>query len=477
MSISINGSTGISGVNGSAAAPAIKGEDGDSGIFFGTNEAAITTGGTQRLTIDSTGAATFSSTVKTSKIENANTTNGGVEIDSDGHVQVDGLQLPTDGSFGYRNLVYNGACVIDQRGSTQIVSNATGAAYSVDGFQYSLRSGSIGADEYVSDFEQSNEAPTGFQNSLKITCTTAETAVENDEYYYLRHQIESDHLTRLKWGTADAKPLTVTFWVKSTVTGTFGFCSYATLGSARVFNSSYTINSANTWEKKTIVIPGDTGYVPQFNPAYSLWLVWHLAIGSLHNTAPANTSWAAYTTNNWGGGLHAVNDLVTTVNSEFYLTGVQCEVGDKATEFEHLTVEEYLARCNRYFYNPLYKTSQFAIYPITYVTASNSANIGWFVFQVDFPVAMRVEPTFTTDIANANQIGSAPVGVDNANWTFYRQNAAYIGGRVGTSDANVINSGATLTHANVGAYYISPDQEASGIIIGNGMKFQFSAEL
>ena len=481
MALSLNGSTGISGVNGSADAPAIKGGDGDSGIFFGSDEAAITTGGTQRLTIDSTGAATFSSTVKTSKIENASTANGGVAIDSDGHVQVDGLQLPTDGPLDYRNLVYNGAAVINQRGSDQTVTaveaDGPSASYGPDGFEMSMRrGGSDGATEYVATIGQAIDAPEGFAYSVKLTCTTPETTVDAGEYYYFSHYIESFALQRLKWGTSNAKPLTLSFWVKSTVTGTFGFVAYYTAPSNRVFNASYTINSANTWEKKTIVIPASTATSVTASDGNKLWINWHIGVGSEHNTGPAATSWSSYATTNWAGGLHGTNDLVTTANSEWYITGVQLEEGEKATEFEHLPLHEDLARCYRYFYNPLYGgSSSFITYLMRYTTASNSANIGWFAFDVPFPAAMRIRPSLITDIADSNLIGTGPAGLPN--WTFYRQNQAYVGGHVGTSDANVINANLTLNSAAVGVYYMSPDQDVSHIAIGDGMKFQFSAEL
>ena len=480
MALSLNGSTGISGVNGSADAPAIKGGDGDSGIFFGSDEAAITTGGTQRLTIDSTGAATFSSTVKTSKIENASTANGGVAIDGDGHVQVDGLQLPTDGPLDYRNLVYNGAAVINQRGSDQTVAalpaNGPSASYGPDGFEMSLRTGVNGASEYVATIGRVNDAPAGFAYSAKLTCTTAETTVDAGEYYYFSHYIESFALQRLKWGFSNAKPLTLSFWVKSTVTGTFGFVAYYTAPIGQVFNTSYTINSANTWEKKTIVIPANTTHGITASDGSKFWLNWHIAIGSQHNTGPAATSWSSYVTSNWGGGLHVTNDLVTTANSEWYITGVQLEEGEKATEFEHLPLHEDLARCHRYFYNPLYGGStNFVTYLMRSTTASNSSNVGWFAFDVPFPTAMRTRPSFITNIADSNLTGTSPAG--SANWTFYRQNQAYIGGHVGTADANVINANTALNSAAVGVYYMSPDQDASHIAIGDGMTFQFSAEL
>jgi len=355
MSVVINGDTGISGVNGSAANPAIKGGDADTGIHFGTDTAAITTGGTERVSVDSSGAATFSGTVKTSKVENANTSNGGVEIDTDGHVQLDGQQLPTTGPLSHRNLFQNGAVQINQRGTTENANTYGGP----DRF-FSLISA---APDYLAERSQQLDAPesTGLQYCYQLKTTQARTGTTGNQYVGVGEFIEFQDVYNALWGTNTH--LTVSFWVKSSITGTQTFnlnpCNTNSgLPTNRLlYHTTYTIDSANTWEYKEIVVP--LAHLSSFAPLSTsgaaqrgrgLEVTWMLGVTDAGSRDNATLGWNATEYRNavssfgsdTGGFLH-------TVGATFRLTGIQVEAGAKATPFEHRTYQEMFQLCRRYF--------------------------------------------------------------------------------------------------------------------------------
>jgi len=349
MSVVINGDTGISGVNGSAATPAIKGGDADTGIHFGTDTAAITTGGTERVSVDSSGAATFSGTVKTSKVENANTSNGGLEIDADGHVQLDGQQLPTQGPLSNRNLKHNGAMVVAQRRTSLTVTTNTAVYACVDGVRPEL--GTQINPNYT--YEQSTDAPPGFKYSFKVTNNAASSFTPgNTAYHILMNNIEQGTAAPLGWGTPHARPCTVSFWVKSSLTGN----DVVELGIRRSGTSNsdciamqITINTANTWEYKTVTIPAttyDTGMPADNALGFNLFFSFNgIVVGN------KLTSYGVWEngTNRLGGPAGDTNVFAGTTGATFLYTGLQVEVGEKATSFEHVPFSVDLARCQRYF--------------------------------------------------------------------------------------------------------------------------------
>jgi hypothetical protein len=394
MTVIINGDTGISGVNGSAANPAIKGSDADTGIHFGADTAAITTGGTDKVSIDSTGDATFSGTVKTSKVENASTSNGGLAIDASGHVQLDGRNYATSGALSNRNIIINGGCTINQYGHVPsaegvLAHDGLASEFYLDRFMGGMRKNttdpSIGASAYEAQIMQSTDHPPGHKNSLMHITTTAEPAIDFGEYYFIAQKIEGSQIQHLEYGTASAKSLTLSFWVKSSITGTFAASFYVS-GESRSINRSYTIDTADTWEYKTVTFSGDTGNEMGTAASSILWVVWHLAAGSQHNTGPAATTWATYNTGNWAGGLHQQNGVITTANANFRLSGVQLELGEQATDFEHITDHEQLHACQRYVYvlDAFYGSNG---YP------NVSLGSGSMVGTVNFPVYMRTSPS------------------------------------------------------------------------------------
>ena len=281
------------------------------------------------------------STIKTASIANdAITTdklvNDGVTTD----------KLVNEGNLGVRNLIINGAMQVAQRGTSAVpVGSST---FRID--RFSINKSNDGA--YT--VEQSTDAPTGFTTSLKAQVTTADTSLSASQFAYLHQPIEAQNLQHLNYGTSDALTVTLSFWVKSSKTGVYTASLYKPDNTGYMFTQEYTISSANTWEKKTITITptaGGTSFITTSGGAIAndngsgIYVNFNLAFGSTFNGGTSG-SWssnaAEYSTTN------AVNWMDSTSNN-FYLTGVQLEVGDTATPFEHRSFGDELLRCQRYY--------------------------------------------------------------------------------------------------------------------------------
>ena len=248
----------------------------------------------------------------------------------------DAVTVPkvTDQVLTHRNLIINGAMNVAQRGTS--FTNPAVSAYTLDRW-YTLNS-----NDSTVDVSQSTEAPTGFKNSLKIDVTTADSSMSAAQYYILAQGIEGQNLTHLNYGSADAKEVTISFWVRSNKTGTY-YVEIQTSGSQELARP-YTINTANTWEHKTLTWIANTDYTISENNGAGLRAYWWLAAGSNYTGSPIGTTWVSNTNRVTG----QTNFLDSTSN-EFYITGVQMEVGDTATPFEHRSFGDELAKCKRYF--------------------------------------------------------------------------------------------------------------------------------
>ena len=257
----------------------------------------------------------------------------------------------TDNYASNRNLVANGAMRLAQR-STSGTTTSSGTYLSVD--RWKCTDGGEGAFTV----SQSSTAPDGFANSVKWDCTTADTSISSE--IYMEQLIEGQDLQHLKYGTSSAKSITISFWVRSNLTGQFGVW-LENFDSSRYFTTSgYTINTADTWEYKTITIPGDTaGSGFDNDNEVGMKLRWHLAVRSSYQGTPSG-SWSASASNR-SQSSHV--NLASSTANEWYLTGVQVEVGDGATSYEHRSFGDELIRCQRYYQeiNPRYMAGQFLI--------------------------------------------------------------------------------------------------------------------
>ena len=233
--------------------------------------------------------------------------------------------------LSFRNLLINGEMLIAQSGSQSMAHDGTTSAFAVDRWGLQMHN----MDEFDGTLTQVGDDPKdGFTKCLKWTTGTAESAIANDEYVMVRQHIESQDLQHLQWGTAQAESVTLRFWVKSSITGTFGCSFYSGRASGtRVINTTYAISSANTWEQKTITIAGDTaGSVLNNDNEAGLSILFPLAAGSNYD-GTNSASWADYSTANYLGG-HAQDGVVTTAGATWQLTALQLEVGSSATSFE-----------------------------------------------------------------------------------------------------------------------------------------------
>jgi hypothetical protein len=348
---------------------------------------------------------------------------------------------------GRRNLIYNGAMQLAQRGTT--ITGVTTSTYQCDRWFYNSE-----AEETVT-LEQSSDAPDGFGYSQKITVTTADADL-TDDYVEIEQTFEGLDLQQLTWGTSSAKPLTVSLWVKSSQTGSCAIGLYMA-GTATMIGSTFTINSANTWEYKTVTFAGNTTDAITNDNAQRLRLWIGLAAGSAYNGTD-NTSWSAYTNAKrlYGQTLN----LVGTTSATFQMTGVQMEVGSVATKFEHTSYGEELALCQRYYHRI---TNPSALYGRISAGRVFSATLGSFTYH--FPVPMRASATLeTTGTASDYAIGySGTTALCTALPYVYAYTNTGGGpitaSIIGTSTGMTVGQGAEFLFRNIANLYLGFDAE------------------
>ena len=241
----------------------------------------------------------------------------------------------------FRNLIINGDMSIAQRGTS--VTGSTSSGYlTVDRWNFARVGGA------TFSHSQTTDVPTGqgFANSYKIESTTGDGAMGASELNLLSQYFEAQNLNSLKWGTSSAESITLSFWVKATVTGTYIVEFYNNDNSGDQLSSSYTINSANTWEKKTITAVGYTSGAFGNDNNTGMQINWWLGAGSTYQSGSLTNTWRTY-----ADGNRAVGQVNTFENNNntFYITGVQLEVGTSASDFEFLPYDVNILRCQRYF--------------------------------------------------------------------------------------------------------------------------------
>jgi hypothetical protein len=241
-------------------------------------------------------------------------------------------------SFGFKNRIINGAMVLDQRyAGASVTVNGAGVFFSIDLFQAQGQSA-----DGVFTVQQSTTAPTGFTNSLLATVTTDDSSIGSTQYYFLTQKIEGFNTADLGFGTASASPVTLSFWVRSSVTGTFGG-SLSNDGVTRSYPFTYTISSANTWEQKSVTIAGDTTGTWLTNNGVGIRVYLNIGAGSSY-TATAG-AWASQ----WAFNATGATNLIATNGATFYITGVQLEKGSTATSFDYRPYGTELALAQRYY--------------------------------------------------------------------------------------------------------------------------------
>jgi hypothetical protein len=281
------------------------------------------------------------STLNVSQLKNASAASPAIVLAADGSATAQLSSINGGPISGTRNRIINGDMRIDQRnnGAAVTVSGANPSLFCVDRW-----AGRQEASSGAFTLQQSTVAPTGFVNSLVATVTTADTSLTSNEGYSIYQAIEGFNSADLDWGTANAQFVTVSFWVRSSVTGSF---SFMLLNDAfgRNYGALYTINSANAWEYKTVVVPGDTSGTWLTNSNAGIRVGFGLGAG-INRTVSAGWSSPAVlnTKSKVTGGL----DWIGTNGATFYITGVQLEPGTVATPFERRSFGQELALCMRY---------------------------------------------------------------------------------------------------------------------------------
>tara|TARA_R100000951_G_scaffold38005_1_gene32291 strand:- start:415 stop:1497 length:1083 start_codon:yes stop_codon:yes gene_type:complete len=285
-----------------------------------------------------------------------------------------------DGALSNRNLIINGAMQVAQR-ETSVTGVTSGGYYTCDRWLANIQNGTW-------TISQEADAPEGFSKSIKYLCTATGAA----QVVQHTQVIEGANTQQLAYGTSSAKDITVSFWVKANVTGTYSFRLYNPQGTPRLISQNYTINSSGVWEYKTITLAGDTVRDIADGNGIGINVAWWLSASSTFTTGSYSTVWQNYASAN-----EAPNqvDVAAAVNNYWQITGVQLEVGDgPATPFEHRFYGDELARCQRYYFRhpASSNTSQFM--------AQGLANAGGIQAMVQFPVVMRAIPTAKATVTN-----------------------------------------------------------------------------
>jgi hypothetical protein len=322
---------------------------------------------------------------------------------------------------------------IDQRNAGASVNSASGGGvYPVDRFE---QESAIGGG--VLAMQQSSTAPTGFTNSLAFTVSTVDSSLAAGDRYNIRHIIEGYNVADLGFGAANAATVTLSFWVRSSVTGTY--CAGLRNGSNnRSYVSNYTISSANTWEYKTITITGDTTGTWGSTNGRGIIVSFALASGTTAQT----------TANTWSAGefiaTSSQTNLLATNGATFYITGVQLEAGSVATPFERRSYGQELALCERYYLR--YTADNDDCYGFSFSAFSTTAG----VVNVTFPCSMRATPSF--NFSGSHRIISV---TDSATFTsglgISRQNTGSKSTTLelgGTSSLTAGSAGSLMAEAN-----------------------------
>jgi hypothetical protein len=355
---------------------------------------------------------------------------------------INSMTPTADSLQGFRNRILNGGMVIDQRNNGASVTPTTSGTYTLDRWKTMLTVAS------KFSVQRSTTAPTGFANSLLVTSLSAYSL--GDDILSVNQPIEGLNVSDLDWGTANAKTVTLSFWVRSSLTGSFGGAITSASSGAFSYSNSYpfayTISSANTWEQKTVVISGPTSGTFSNSTSDYLSVVFSLGAASAYSgTAGA---WVSGTRVQPTGSV----SLVSTNGATWYITGVQLEVGSVATPFERRPYGTELALCQRYC--NVYGENAYSIFGSMGYAFSTTG----FLSATHLPVEMRAVPTLSVS-------GNTRSNPDNVSITSATFNTSNSSKKIAVVEPAVA-SGLTSNRG----YYWTANNDATARVI-------FSAEL
>lgn len=316
------------------------------------------------------------STLQATNLKHGSSASNNLVLDANGNVTAAGtVAMATP--FAMRNKIINGAMEINQRGSASYTINVTGDTYTLDRFVAAGQSA-----DGVYTVQPISDAPAGFIKSALITVTTADASIGSTQYYDFQQNIEGSNIVDFAFGTASAKTITLSFWVKSSLTGSFGG-AFRNGSFNRSYPFLYTITNANTWEYKTVTIPGDTTGTWLTDNQNGLNITWSLGDGSSRLSTAG--SWQA---GNFAGAT-GQTQIMATNGATWRITGVQLEVGSVATPFERRLYPQELALCQRYYQR---FTVSGGSTPFAVGQAYTGTNA---LYALIPPITMRATPTLT----------------------------------------------------------------------------------
>jgi len=344
------------------------------------------------------------------------------------------------GALSNRNFIINGGMQVWQR-ATATTTSGTGSYKTVDRFQIYESTNGV----YTTEQSTGNSGDTGHDTALQANVTTADSSIGAGQYAAIVHRIEAQNLQGLRWGTAAGKNLILSFWVKSNKTGIYSLSTEKNDATTYRRVNEFTINVADTWEQKTIKIPpltnSNSGGTIANDNGLGIKFEWCLAYGSTFTT----TSLDQWITSSHFASTNQVNWMDSTSNN-FYLTGVQLEVGTEATPFEHRSFGDELARCQRYFqYLPSGALGRW--------NNSTDCELG-----VNFPTVMRATPSNSIN-PNDNTANIFRVGVAVNACTISSANAVYLSPSGGAAVIVVSSTASTPSAGDVALYDTNGDSE------------------
>jgi len=297
-------------------------------------------------------------------------------------VTIDSLNIKDSGIGGQqvggrRNIVINGAMQVAQRGTSETGVGASAGYFTCDRWKIETN-----ATAGRATMTQTADGPSGFANCLKLDCTTADTSIAASELFQISYKIEGQDLQQLKKGTSDAESVTISFYTKANGAFTFGLEVYDNDNTRQMTKLFATTTN---WVRHELTFPPDTTGTLDDDNATSIFLSFWLHSGSTFAGGTLETSFASATNANRAAGI---DSFFSSTDNNFFLTGVQMEVGEQATPFEHRSFGEELALCQRYFYRWDSTTSAYNNIALGYTMNANAARG---VYQ--YPVRMRASPT------------------------------------------------------------------------------------
>lgn len=278
--------------------------------------------------------------------------------------------------LSFKNRIINGAMVLDQRSAGVAVTINTAAnAYTLDRW---FATGTASAGVYTV-VQSTSTPPAGFTNFLRVTVTTADSSLAAGDFYAFSQRIEGFNIADLGWGTSTSHTVTLSFWVRSSTNGTFTGCLVGTTAASASYVFSYTISAANTWEQKTITIPGPTFGTFSSTNGIGIGLWFALGLGSsFTGSANAWTASAIY-------GISGATNVMANNGTTFDITGVQLEKGSTATSFDVRAYGQELVLCQRYY--------EICDMPFIYMGGASFSDLYW---NMPFKVTKRAAPTVTS---------------------------------------------------------------------------------